>query len=135
MIQKAVMTAGVVIVLFAASSVYTWIEVPANTRQVQQASAEAMGILHVILAVILVSFASVLTLAAVRGVSSRRVIRVYPGHEGDYEPPLPCHKPEPEPEEDAWTTLPAARQAAAITLPGRASAPTAPEPDFREVPR
>lgn len=140
MIRNAILTALAVTVLMAASSAYTWIEAPANSGQVRQAGSEVAVILHAGAAVVLVVLATVMTWAAVRAVSSRRVVRIH--HRDDDEPPLPYHKPEPEPEpgEDARTPLPAGRQASALSLPGRAPATPpkrtlAPEPGFREVPR
>jgi hypothetical protein len=101
-------------------------------------SPGTVAVLRCAAAVALVAMATVLVASAVRAVSSRPVVRIH--HRDDDEPPLPYHKPEPESGEDAWTPLPAGRQASALPLPGRAPATPpkrtlAPEPGYREVPR
>lgn len=125
MTRNAALAVLALAALYAVSSAGTWTQIPAQARQVT-------SILHIGAAVVLVALATAMTWGAVRAVSSRPVIRVHHRDHDMDEPPLPCHKPEPEHEEDARPALAPSRQASALPLPGRAPEP---EPESQEVPR
>lgn len=100
----------------------------------RQGSSEIVTVLRCAGAVALVGCACAAVMLAVHAISARRVVRVRYHDEDD--PPLPRYRPEPELEEDAWTTLPSSRQASPVTPPGRVSRPApAPAPGREEVPR
>jgi hypothetical protein len=127
--------------LVIAGSALCWLAARLTGSHGTLVSPGVMTALRCAAAVALVLMASVLVASAVRVVSRPRWVVRASHRRDDDEPPLPYHEPEPEETgDDAWTPLPASRQASALPLPGRAPAVPPKQvmtsgPDPREVPR